>query len=163
MSEPRVRPATPDDARAIAVVHHTAWVETYSGLLPAVHWETDTVEHRTERWRARLTEPGAAPPSVAVVDGRVVGFGKASATRVKEGIPAVRPDELWSLYVLRECHGTGVGALLLDAVLPPTRPAELWVAEGNPRARRFYEKHGFRVEGAVLTDELGIVEMRMVR
>lgn len=163
MSEPLVRSAVLDDAEAIAVVHHTAWVQTYSDLLPAEHWESDTVERRAQRWRERLSEEAAGHPSVAVVDGRVVGFAKAGATRVKDGIPPVRSDELWSLYVLSESYGTGIGALLLDAVLPPARPAELWVSDANPRARRFYEKHGFTLDGARLTDSLNFVLVRMVR
>ncbi|MFD6445915.1 GNAT family N-acetyltransferase [Promicromonospora sp. NPDC060204] len=163
MSEPLVRPAVPDDAEAIAVVHHTAWVQTYSELLPTEHWETDTVERRAQRWRERLSEERPGYLAVAVVDHGVVGFAKAGATRAKEGIAPVRSDELWSLYVFGEHHGTGVGALLLEGVLAPDRPAELWVAESNPRARRFYEKHGFTPDGVRLTDGLGIVEIRMVR
>jgi ribosomal protein S18 acetylase RimI-like enzyme len=60
-------------------------------------------------------------------------------------------------------HGTGIGALLLDAVVSPESSAELGVAEANPRARRFYEKHGFTAEGARFIDALDIVEIRMVR
>ncbi len=163
MSEPLVRPAVLDDAEAIAVVHHTSWVETYSDLLPAEHWETDTVGRRAQRWQDRLS--GAAEyPSVAVVDKQVVGFAKAGPTRKKQGVPPpVRADELWSLYVLGEHHGTGIGGLLLDTVLPPNRSAELWVAATNPRARRFYEKHGFMPDGAGLTDSLGFALIRMVR
>lgn len=65
------------------------------------------------------------------------------------------------MYVRPDHHGTGVGTLLLEAVLP-TRPAELWVVEANPRARRFYEKHGFVPDGARFVDDLDIVEIRMV-
>jgi ribosomal protein S18 acetylase RimI-like enzyme len=163
MTEPRVRPAILDDADAIAAAHHAAWVQTYSGLLPAEHWERDTVARRRERWHDRLSREAPGHPLVAVVDEQVVGFAQSGATRSKGGIPAVRRDELWSLYVLPEQHGTGVGVLLLSAVFLPDSPAELWVAEANPRARRFYEKHGFALDGARFTDDLEIAEIRMVR
>ncbi len=163
MSKPTVRPAVLDDAEVIAAVHHTAWVQTYSNLLPAEHWESDTVERRAQRWRERLSDDARGYPSVAVVDGQVVGFAKAGPARAKDGIAPVRSDELWSLYVLGERHGTGIGALLLHAVLPPALPAELWVADANPRARRFYEKHGFMPDGTRFTDDLNIVEIRMAR
>ena len=164
MSEPVVRPAVLDDAEAIAVVHHTAWVETYSDLLPAEHWENDTVESRAQRWHERLSEEAPGNLSVAVVDEQVVGFVKAGPARSKKGVPTpVRSDELWALYVLSERHGTGIGALLLDKVLPPTAPAEFWVADANQRARRFYEKHGFVPDGAKYTDGLNFVLIRMVR
>jgi GNAT superfamily N-acetyltransferase len=163
MSEPLVRPAVLDDAEAIAVVHHTSWVQTYSELLPAEHWESDTVERRAQRWHARLSD-GPGNLAVAVVDEQVVGFAKAGSTRRKKSVPSpVRSEELWALYVLGERHGTGVGALLLETVLPPARPAELWVADANPRARRFYEKHGFTQDGARFTDDLNFALIRMVR
>ncbi|GAA4714377.1 Ribosomal protein S18 acetylase RimI [Promicromonospora umidemergens] len=164
MSEPLVRPAVLDDAEAIAVVHHTSWVQTYSDLLPVAHWESDTVDGRAQRWHERLSEEAPGNLSVAVVDKQVVGFAKAGATRRKSGVPLpVRSDELLALYVLSERHGTGIGALLLGAVLPPTAPAELWVADANPRARRFYEKHGFLPDGARFIDDLNFALIRMVR
>jgi GNAT superfamily N-acetyltransferase len=126
MTEPRVRPAILDDADAIAAVHHTAWVQTYSHLLPAGHWESDTVARRRERWRDQLSGEASGRPLVAVVDQDVVGFARAGATRGKDGVPPVRADELWALYVVAVHHGTGVGTVLLDAVLPSRRPAELW-------------------------------------
>jgi GNAT superfamily N-acetyltransferase len=164
MSEPLLRPAVLDDAEAIAVVHHTSWVQTYSDLLPAEHWENDTVESRGQSWRQRLSDDAPGYLSVAVVDGQVVGFAKAGPARRKNGVPPpVRSDELWALYVLSENHGTGIGALLLNSVLPPTAPAELWVAAANPRARRFYEKHGFTPDGAGFIDNLNFALIRMVR
>ena len=68
------------------------------------------------------------------------------------------------LYVLREHHGSGAGQALLDAVLGE-EPAQLWVAEANPRAIRFYERNGFRADGATLTDPAveDLREIRMVR
>lgn len=163
MSEPQVRPAVLDDAEAIATVHHISWVQTYSDLLPAEHWESDTVERRAQRWHERLSD-GPGNLAVAVVVDQVVGFAKAGPTRRKKNVPPpVRSEELWALYVLGERHGTGIGALLLETVLPPTVPAELWVADANPRARRFYEKHGFTPDGARFTDDLNFALIRMVR
>jgi ribosomal protein S18 acetylase RimI-like enzyme len=163
MSEPLVRPAVLDDAEAIAVVHHTSWVQTYSDWLPAEHWESDTVERRTQRWHERLSD-GPGNLAVAVVDEQVVGFAKAGPTRRRNSVPSpVRSEELWALYVLGERHGTGIGELLLECVLRPAQPTELWVADANPRARRFYEKHGFTLDGAQFTDDLNFVLVRMVR
>ena len=56
------------------------------------------------------------------------------------------------------------GQALLDAVLGE-EPAQLWVAEANPRAIRFYERNGFRADGATLTDPAveDLREIRMVR
>lgn len=163
MSEPQVRPVVLDDAEAIATVHHTSWAQTYSDLLPAEHWESDTVERRAQRWHERLSD-GPGNLAVAVVSEQVVGFATAGPTGRKKSVPPpVRSEELWALYVLGERHGTGIGALLLESVLPPARPAELWVADANPRARRFYEKHGLTPDGARFTDDLNFALIRMVR
>lgn len=52
-----------------------------------------------------------------------------------------------------------------NAVLPPGTPAQLWVADHNPRATRFYERNGFRADGATDDGEGfgGIAAIRMVR
>ena len=157
-----MRPAVLQDAEAIAAVHHGSWVETYSDLLPASHWEADTLERRTERWR-RALESGAAA-TVAETDGTVVGLALAGDAITVGAHAPVRERQLFILYVLAAHHGTGVGQALLDAVVPPASPAQLWVAEENPRARRFYERNGFVADGARHVDEgSGIAEVRLVR
>ncbi|MEL7974960.1 GNAT family N-acetyltransferase [Isoptericola sp. F-RaC21] len=157
-----VRPAVPDDAAGCALVHHTSWKETYSALLPAAHWETDTLERRTAGWRRELD--GGAVVAVAESGGRVVGLAIGGPGRAMSGHAPVRERELWSLYVLAARHGTGVGQSLLDAVISPGVPAQLWVAEENPRARRFYARNGFLPDGARHVDEAhGIASVRLVR
>lgn len=157
-----IRPATPDDAAGCAFVHHTSWVETYSDLLPADHWESDTLARRTARWQRRLDEGAAV--TVAERGGQVVGFAIGGPGRTIGAHEPVRDRELLSLYVLAAHHGTGVGQALLDAVVAPGAPAQLWVAEDNPRARRFYARQGFRPDGAHHVDAgLGLAEVRLVR
>lgn len=57
--------------------------------------------------------------------------------------------EIMALHILPECRGTGLGhALLTEAISQiGTRPVSLWTFKVNSRARRFYEKHGFRWAG----------------
>jgi GNAT superfamily N-acetyltransferase len=111
---------------------------------------------------ARLLADSALPPVVVTeVDGEVVGFAQAVPSRDE---PPVRPLELTTLYLRAAQHGSGLGQELLDAVLGD-RSASLWVAEQNPRARRFYERNGFTPDGAreVLESWEGLVEVRLVR
>lgn len=95
---------------------------------------------------------------------RIVGFAAYGPADGHEGRPPVRDEQLFALYVLSCCYGRGVGQALLEETLG-ARPAVLWVAKENPRARRFYEKNGFLVDGTEQTDpDLdGLVEVRMVR
>jgi GNAT superfamily N-acetyltransferase len=160
---PTLRPATPADAARCAYVHHTAWVETYSAVLPASFWQTATLESLTERWTGWLD--AGTPVTVAQSDGEIVGFAIAGPARpVGDHAPA-RDAELYALYVLAAHHGTGAGQALLDAVLPAGSPAQLWVARDNPRARSFYARNGFDPDGATFADAhfADLPEVRLVR
>lgn len=164
MTEFVIRDAVADDGPRIAVVHHAGWRYAYTELLPADHWETDTVERRTGRWAQQLAAGDPVGwPRVAAVDGVVVGFAQAGPARTKHDLEPVCALELWSLYVAPEHHGTGAGGALLRACLPPDLPAQLWVAHPNPRAQAFYAKHGFTRDDAVFVDDHGITEIRMTR
>jgi GNAT superfamily N-acetyltransferase len=158
-----LRTATLSDAAAVARVHHTTWVTTYGAILPPEFWATATLERRTSTWERWLAN-GAAPV-VAEVDGEVVGIAMAGDAVEQDHILPLRGRQLYLLYVLAAYHGTGVGQALLDAVVPPGTGAQLWVAEDNPRARRFYERNGFVMEGArvVDTSTADLAEVRMVR
>ncbi len=62
--------------------------------------------------------------------------------------------ELKALYVAREHRGTGLAALLLDAVEDTARSRGdrrlvLWSDTRFTRAHRFYERHGYVASGAV--------------
>jgi GNAT superfamily N-acetyltransferase len=158
-----LRTATLSDAAAVARVHHTTWVTTYGAILPPEFWATATLERRTSTWERWLAN-GAAPV-VAEIDGEVVGIAMAGDAVEQDHILPVRGRQLYLLYVLAAYHGTGVGQALLDAVVPPGTGAQLWVAEDNPRARRFYERNGFVMEGARVVDSstADLAEVRMVR
>lgn len=158
-----IRPATPADAARCAEVHHTCWVETYADMLPDDYFETVTLRSRTERWRAWLE--GGMAVVVAEVAGDVVGFAYAGRSRRQGDHDPVRDRELWMIFVLPSQHGTGVAQQLLDTVLPRDVPAELWMAEENQRARRFYERNGFVSDGTRFVDEHlpALRELRMVR
>jgi GNAT superfamily N-acetyltransferase len=75
--------------------------------------------------------------------------------------------ELYGVYVLPEAWGTGAGGELMETALAELgaafREAILWVLEDNPRARRFYEKHGWQPDGATKRDEYLGVETHEVR
>jgi GNAT superfamily N-acetyltransferase len=78
--------------------------------------------------------------------------------------------ELYALYVHPAWWSTGTGRALMDHVLAKVSRAGfpnvmLWVLERNARARRFYERAGFRPDGArhVLDGLGGVVEIRYRR
>ena len=156
-----LRPATVEDAAGIGPCHLACWQETYAALLSPEFFAARSPERFTANWARVLADPATATVVLAEVDGEVVGFAQVVPSR---DTPPVREEELVTLYLRAAHHGSGLGQALLDAVLAD-RPASLWVAEDNPRARRFYERNGFTADGerTVLESWEGIAEIRMVR
>lgn len=166
VSDDRIRPAAVGEAAAIAACHVACWQEAYANLLPADYLRDLDVNARTASWQHVLSGPNVSGPdagshAVAVVDGDVVGFAGATASRDE---PPVRDLELWGIYLRAAHHGTGLGQALLDAVVGD-RPCSLWVARDNSRARHFYARNGFRPDGARKTEPrwFDLAEVRLVR
>lgn len=163
-----VRAATIEDAAGIAEVHVRSWRETYTGLMPDRLLGADALAERRRMWSSILgMDPLPGRIAVAEHDPRIVGFafaGSADHPDANHGHPPVRYEHLYSIYVLASEHSTGTGRALLAAVLGD-RPAQLWVTSTNQRARAFYERNGFRSDGAsyVDPDMDGLVVVRMVR
>lgn len=155
-----------EDAPAIARVHVQGWREAYGALLPERFYDDAAVERRTRWWTGQLDD--ADRPEVVRVArsaaGAVTGFALSGPSTPPDGFGAVVAEQLYAIYVLADCYGSGAGQALLDAVLAD-RPAELWVARDNPRARAFYARNGFVPDGSELVaDHLeGLVEVRLVR
>lgn len=154
-----LRPATLDDARAGALMHIACWREAYAsivdpGLLEA---QVADAESWTQRWREHIPRH---PRLLAVYDGEPVGFAAAGEGRDRD---APVPTELYALYVREAWYGSGLGHALCEAAVGD-RAAYLWVLEGNDRARAFYERQGFRADGArERFAPLDAWEIRMVR
>ena len=147
-----VRAARLSDARTIAEVSVASRRWSYRDLLPEAVLEAMSVEEITADFAEGLAElpPGAAV-FVAETVGRTVGYAY-----VLPGPDADVPagtSELGSLYVTEDVAGTGVARVLMDAAIEHARAAGhgdfmSWVRRENARARRFYEKHGMRPDGA---------------
>ena len=153
---PTVRKATIHDVLAITELHKEGWRAGYATLFtPEVL--AKAIEKHCTRWPRVFSAPDfpATTMLVAELDGEVVGFahfgpGDHDAGHFENSDRS--RTELYSLYVRPSRWGTGVAALLVDQVLKTlaqfgqTR-LHLTTYEGVPRARRFYEKYGFKLTG----------------
>ena len=73
--------------------------------------------------------------------------------------------EIVAIHSLPESWGTGLGHAMLTEALKQIGncPVYLWAFKENTRARRFYEKHGFRWDGTEHVSEFdGALEVRYV-
>jgi RimJ/RimL family protein N-acetyltransferase len=169
---PAVRAATPDDAEAISDVQIRTWQWAYDGLMPADHLAglDATRTERVRRFREGIAEVDRGVFVVLDPDDRVVGFVNAGTYREgqDDSRPAKGVGEVYAIYVYREVAGTGAGRALMDAAVDwldgrGLRPVHLWVLEDNTRARRFYERCGFVLDGDRSTITIGGAELAEVR
>lgn len=74
--------------------------------------------------------------------------------------------EIVAIHSLPESWGTGLGHAMLTEALKQVGETTvfLWAFKENKRARRFYEKHGFRWDGSERISEFdGALEVRYVK
>jgi ribosomal protein S18 acetylase RimI-like enzyme len=129
-----LRPAAAGDVEAIAAIWYAGWRDGHLGHVPEA-----LIAHRTpEQFGAR-------------VPGRLSATTVAAADDVVLGFVTVLDDEVEQLYVDASARGTGVADLLLrhgeTEIARQYTVAWLAVVGGNARARRFYERNGWRDAG----------------
>ena len=134
MTSPVIRPATSHDATAVAVIWRDGWRDGHLGFVPEALVAVRTDESFDTRAVDRVGDT-----TVAVVGDEVAGF------------VMVVDDEVEQVYVSSRHRGGGVADVLLAEAERQVREnghAAAWlaVADGNARARSFYERAGWRDE-----------------
>lgn len=128
-----IRAAADSDVDAIAAVWHEGWADGHLGNVP-----DQLVEHRRFEDLRSLASKRVADTHVIEGDG-VLGF------------VVIKGDEVEQIYVARHARGEGVAGALLDwaeeSISRRHSVAWLAVVSGNTRARRFYERQGWRDAG----------------
>ena len=132
-----IREAGPDDAETFFAIQRTTSLAAFAHIFPPERHPFPDDDVR-ERWRAFLRGP----------DGTAL---LAESEREPVGIVGFSPGQLNALYVLPDAWGSGVGSGLHDAAIAKLAElgpeARLWVLEENTRARGFYERRGWRLDG----------------
>jgi len=158
-----IRPATPQDAGAIARIHIASWREAYAGIVPDEYLASLDEDAREERWTAILSDE----PSrtwIARVAQRTVGFASIGPSRDEDAEPG--DLELYSIYLDPESWGRGVARDLMRTILsevPETTPMSLWVIADNGRAQHFYKRHGFAADSIERLEQYGDKSVTEVR
>jgi len=162
-----VRPATIDDARAIADIHVRAWRAAYRGVVPDAYLDGLEVDARAVKWRANL-ERATSSTWIASDADMVLGWMSFASSRDDDA--SATTGELWAIYIDPDHWRRGVGQALWEVGATQLRAAgfrdcTLWVLRDNPAAQAFYAAHGFVVDpGTEKVFELGgaaIAEIRM--
>ncbi len=143
-----IRTAHAADAPALADLARRTFEDTFAADNDPANIET----HVAHAFGAAQQASEIANPDivtlVAETDGALVAFAQLRRRPAPACVRASRPIEVWRFYVERAWHGGGLATRLMDASLE--RAASLgadvvWLGvwERNPRAIRFYGKHGF--------------------
>jgi ribosomal protein S18 acetylase RimI-like enzyme len=121
------RRATLGDMKAIAAIHRLAFFGAMPHM-PVLHTPEEDLAYFST-----VVFP-SAEMWVAEQSGVVAGF------------IAFRPGWVDHLYVHPDQQGHSLGRTLLALAQSSERSLHLWTFQCNRGARRFYERHGFRIE-----------------
>ncbi|OJU86225.1 MAG: hypothetical protein BGO11_18930 [Solirubrobacterales bacterium 70-9] len=169
-----LREARRGDELAVAELHVRSWQEAYKGLMPAEFLAE--LDPRDRAGRYAFDAGTGGPTTVLALQGEEGIGGDPSLTNsreVRSGSPPIPCErlrgfvtfgesrdedarglgEIYALYVDPERHRGGVGRMLMREarrrlVEEGFREAILWVLRGNTRAGSFYEREGWRPDGA---------------
>lgn len=166
-----VRRATAADAQAIAAVHVRSWKAAFPGLIPQEYLDALAPEDRLPMWRDALAATSwPRVGTLAVVDdtdATITGFAAIGPSRDDDADPA-EVGEVYTIYLDPSVWSTGAGAALLDAAeaemrLASYRRATLWTLGTNERAKRFYERRGWKPDGSTKLHDWGAFTATDVR
>jgi GNAT superfamily N-acetyltransferase len=174
-----IRSASTADAAEISGVQRDSWLAAYEGIIAREVIDRVTAPDEGARVRQVFRLRPWQRTLVAITEPGIVGYA-SFGPELDVFAPWPHPispagqqgqvGELYALYVHPAWWSTGTGRALMDHVLAKVSRAGypcvlLWVLERNARARTFYERAGFRPDGAshVLEGLGGVIEIRYRR
>nr|WP_086016513.1 GNAT family N-acetyltransferase [Streptomyces davaonensis] len=158
------------DCDRVAEIRIGGWRTAYRGLMPQSHLDALSVAEDAERRRARFIDLADSVVNlIAERDGTTTGW--ACHGPYREGDTRTGDAELYAIYVDPAHYCDGIGHALLEESVRRCSAAGharmfLWVLKENTGARRFYERAGFRPDGAeepFEVDGVAVPEVRYVR
>ena len=165
---PVAREPTADDAAGIGHVHVETWQASYRGDIPDAYLDAMSAEERGREWRHAIeSDPGPRHGRfVTHADDEVSGFcmcGPAAHHGAAQDV-----GEVYAIYVHPDHWDSGAGRVLMVAALDFLRSAAftsavLWVLPTNDRAKRFYERGGWTLDGITKTEDVAGLEIPHTR
>lgn len=140
-----ITPATPDDARAVAEVHISAWRAAYRGVFPDDYLAAQSLAER-EAWWAEVIAGGKT--AVLLAKSADTLYGWLSFGTCRDTDASSSQAELWAMYVAPDAWSRGIGRALWQHARQAMQAkgfthCSLWVLAHNARAIRFYTAAGF--------------------
>jgi len=159
----RLRTGKDFDLWAVGTLHQRSRLAAYAHIIPAETLAARSAESFAEWWSERWKwEKETHRLTVADDDGEVVGFSYVGPSETAGAA------ELYAIHVEPGRVGTGVGqALMVEALRQLAEYGEpravLWVLADNEVARGFYERGGWRPDGATRVEPVNDKPVPQVR
>ena len=161
-----IRTAMLEDVKEIAAIHVKSWQVVYKGLIPQSYLNNLSISKREKSWQNILTH-SQTHTIVQEIDDLVVGFANFGQTRDEDKDSKIT-GEITSIYLNPEYGRKGLGTECVEFILKNMKNLKftqitLWVLDTNEIARKFYEKMGFKADGAIKIDVRENFELREMR
>ncbi|HKZ19370.1 MAG TPA: N-acetyltransferase [Acidimicrobiia bacterium] len=147
-----IRPASADDATAIAELHGRSFLATYPDLARTREATLLGGDARVALWSDRLQGlRDGSEVLVAYGSQGLHGFVYTGPSADSDD-STTRTGQVYSIHVDPALQGVGIGTELLNAAIAflrasGTEEVTLWVVNNNLQARKFYEARGFGLDG----------------
>lgn len=138
-------------AKELGEIHSEYWKVAYKDIIPDEILNNITSEKREKYFEKALKE-GLEEDAIISNDKQAIGFICIGKCRDEDKDSTY--GEIWGIYLLPQYWNKGIGSILINWGLEELRKrgykkVTLWVLEENLKARRFYEKVGFKQEDLV--------------
>lgn len=163
MSDFHIRKASLKDVETLALIGTATFLESFVEEIKGPDITRHCMkEHSSDAYRTYLAKPGTEC-WLAEYSKTAAPIGYVMNCQPDLPVPVQDQDiELKRIYVFSRFHGSAVAEMLLQASVDSARKSAaprllLGTYEGNARATRFYEKHGFQTIGTRQFDVGGAI------
>lgn len=159
-----LRPVEREMLPQIVELHVRSWQKAYRGMMPDEYLDSLSVESRLaqqqERFGKKTSDECAIIAGESIIG--ICGFGPSRDD------DADQVGEIYGFYLHPDVWGKGYAHPAMTLTLELLKQAgwpvvTLWTLELNQRARRFYERAGFELDGARKQLTIAGVELWEVR
>jgi len=171
-----VRAPRLSDVDRLAVVNVETWRHAYAAIIVKQHLDAMELDEYRDRWRSNITDGSNGRTFlVAEVQADIAAYAIGGPYRPQDETDKTPETaalaEVYALYTHPAMQGRGVGRAVHDELLVHLMrqgyaDAALWVLRDNELGRAWYERQGWRVDGATsdwVSHDVAHPEVRMRR
>lgn len=163
-----IRYANLDDSGILGKIHSESSLVSFKNIIP--DYILDDVFSAERRSKTFIRELSGGSPKTAIIFEGNEPAGLLSFGKCRYGDNDKSWIEIWRVYVIPKFWGSGIAKALMEwginQILKENyTKIELWVLEGNTRARNFYEKMGFKHDNTfqIVDMDKELKELRYIR